>query len=158
MTKPEQDLFHPKMFNVKVFKDKQGLDENLDPIFKSQILQLHHLTVLGRWLVVFGLWLTIGVISLWSIRYHLILVREYFTWSAVIYGLKFNPIPAMGIFICMGMTGSVIFWQLRNWIFGLPLKERKNLEYQVSKIRQQGSSHPLWKLINKKAVPNKEEL
>jgi hypothetical protein len=45
------------------------------------------------------------------------------------------------------MTISVIVWQSRNMLLGLPPKQQKRLEQQVQQIRQQGTSHPLWKWI-----------
>jgi hypothetical protein len=53
----------------------------------------------------------------------------------------------VGLAFCIGMTVSVLIWQIRNILIGLPQPEKQRLEQQVFKIRQQGPSHPLWKLI-----------
>lgn len=119
----------------------------LDPIFKQQVQKLHNLTVYGRWLVVALLWLTIGSLSLWGLRSEIALLQQYFTWVAVRYGLFYNPLPTFGLGLCIGMTVSVLVWQSRNILLGLPQQEQQRLEQQVHKIRQQGPSHPLWKRV-----------
>lgn len=121
----------------------------LDPNFRQRVERLHQLTVYGRWLVVGGLWLTIGAASLWALRDRIALIFEYFTWAAVKYSLVFSPLPALGLAICIGMTVGVLLWQSRNILQGLPEQERKQLERQVCRICQQGRSHPLWKFICK---------
>lgn len=121
----------------------------VDPGFQRQVDRLYRLTVYARWLVLGVLWLTIGSFSLWGLRYPISLMIDHFTWAALRYGLAFHPIPATGLVVCVGMTVAVLVWQSRNILFGLPLQERQRLEQQVSRIRQQGNSHPLWKLVCK---------
>jgi hypothetical protein len=121
----------------------------LDPIFKNQIDNLYRLSVYGRWLVITLLWLTVGTYSLWDLRYPISLIQEYFTWAAVKYGLAFQPIPAFGLCLCIGMMTGTLVWQSRNMIWGIPKKERQRLIKQVCQIRQQGRSHPLWKWVVK---------
>jgi len=81
------------------------------------------------------------------LRYPISLATEDFTWASLRYGLVFNRLPAFGLFLCLGVTLSIWVWQLRNWLFGLPKSERRRLEQQVLRIRQQVNSHPLWKWI-----------
>jgi hypothetical protein len=119
----------------------------LDPIFRNQIDNLYRLNLYGRWLVIAALWLTIGVYSLWGLRYPLALIQEEFTWSAVKYGLIGAPIPAFGLCLCIGMMTGTLVWQSRNIIWGIPTKEQQRLTQQVGNIRKQGSSHPLWKWV-----------
>jgi hypothetical protein len=121
----------------------------LDPIFKNQIDNLYRLNVYTRWVVIGLLWLTVGAYSLWELRYPISLLQEDFTWAAVKYGLIFQPVPAFGLFLCIGMMMGTLVWQSRNLIWGLPKKERQQLMQQVCQIRKQGSSHPLWKLVIK---------
>ena len=120
---------------------------DLDPTFKMQVQRLHSLTVYARWLIVGILWISVGSWSLWGLRYPISLMQEYFTWAAVRYGLMFHLLPAVGLFLCIGMTTSVLVWQSRNILFGIPPDEQRRLEKQVYRIRQQGSSHPLWKWV-----------
>ncbi len=115
--------------------------------FQKEVERLHRITVYARWSIVGVLWLTIGVLSLWGLRYPISLMRDYFTWSALRYGLAFHRLPAIGLAICIGSTVGVLFWQSRNILMGLPNGERKSLEQQVCRIRQQGPSHPLWKFV-----------
>ena len=49
----------------------------------QEVLRLHQLTVIGRWCLVVGLWLTIGALSLWTMRPNIAIVFEYFTWASV---------------------------------------------------------------------------
>ena len=119
----------------------------LDPIFKNQIDRLYHVSVYGRWLTLGLLWLTVGAYSLYELRYPLSLVQEYFTWAALKYGLAFQPIPALGLCLCVGMTASTLIRQSCNSIWGISKPERQRLIQQVAKIRKQGSSHLLWKWV-----------
>ncbi|WP_310421708.1 hypothetical protein [Chamaesiphon sp. VAR_48_metabat_135_sub] len=121
----------------------------LDPIFKNQIDNLYRLNLYGRWAVIALTWFTIGLYSLWELRYPISLIQEDFTWAAVKYGLIFNLVPAIGLCLCVGMMTGTLVWQSRNIIWGLPKKEQQRLIQQVGNIRKQGSSHPLWKWVVK---------
>lgn len=124
-----------------------------DPTFQQQVQRLYYLTMYGRWGVVGLLWLTIGLLSLWGLRYPIALLRDYFTWVAVRYGLIYHPVPAFGLLLCIGLTLTSLLWQTRVLIWGLPKRDRSRLEQQVCQIRQQGSSHPLWQWITPKTEP-----
>lgn len=121
---------------------------NLDPTFEKQVQRLHRLTVYGRWLFVGCLWLTVAPLSLWALRSEIALWRQYFTWTALRYGLYHHPVATFGLAFCIAMTTAVLVWQSRNILFGLPQRDRQRLQQQVQHIRQQGESHPLWKWIN----------
>ncbi|WP_373540629.1 hypothetical protein [Chamaesiphon sp.] len=123
------------------------LATRLDPIFKNQIDRLYHLSNYGRWLTLGLLWLTVGAYSLYELRYPIGLLQEYFTWAALKYGLVFQPIPALGLCLCIGMTASALVRQSLNSIWGISKLERQRLSQQVAQIRKQGSSHPLWKWV-----------
>ncbi|NEP58950.1 MAG: hypothetical protein F6K31_18340 [Symploca sp. SIO2G7] len=123
------------------------LSDNLDPTLKKQVQRLHELTVYARWLLVGILWITLGPLSLWGWRYEISLLRSHFTWAALRYGIIYNRLPALGLGICIGMTVSVLVWQSRNILWGIPSTEQKRLEQQVRRICQQGASHPLWKWV-----------
>jgi hypothetical protein len=138
------------MSGVKSVEDLEcpsTLEIELDPIFKNQIDNLHRLTICGRWMVIALLWGTIGVYSLWELRYPIGLIIEDFTWAAVKYGLMFDPLPAFGLFTCVGMMAGTLTWQSRNLIWGLSSHEQQRLARQVCQIRQQGNSHPLWNWV-----------
>jgi len=127
--------------------DSDSSEVELDAKFQAAVHRLHRATVIGRWLVVIGLWSTIGVLSLWGLRYPISLMQDYFTWAALRHGLISNMPATIGLGLCIGMTLSVLIWQSRNILFGLPIEEQRKLERSVLKIRQQGKSHPLWKWI-----------
>jgi hypothetical protein len=120
-----------------------------DPELKRQVQRLHELTVCSRWLLIIVSWLTLGVFSLWTLREDIELLQEHFTWSAVRFGLAYHRLAAICLGLCVGLTTAVLLWQSRNIIWGLPEKERKQLEQKVLKIRAQGASHPLWKWISR---------
>ncbi|HEY9299607.1 MAG TPA: hypothetical protein VIQ31_25240 [Phormidium sp.] len=133
---------------MKQDEDKSEIiNAEVDPSFVTQVERLLELTVYGRWLFVGLLWLTIGSLSLWALRDEFALLQQHFTWVAVRYGLAYNRIPAMGLGLCLGMTVAVMIWQSRNILIGMPKEERRRLEQQVLRIRQQGKSHPLWNLV-----------
>lgn len=118
-----------------------------DQSFAQQVQKLHQLTVYGRWLFVTFLWLTILPFCLWDLRSEITLWQQHFTWVAVRYGLLYHPLSTLGLSFCIGMSVAVLVWQSRNILIGLPQQEKERLEKQVCRIRQQGPSHPLWKLI-----------
>lgn len=130
--------------------DHQSLEFQADPALQQAMDRLHQVTVVGRWLVVGVLWVSVGALSLWGLRYPISLIEEHFTWAAVRVGLAYNPVPAVGLGLCVGMTVSVLVWQSRNILVGLPSRERQRLAKQAVRIREQGSSHPLWKWVWKK--------
>lgn len=123
------------------------VSDGLDTTLLQQVERLHRLTVWARWLVVAALWLTIGALSLWGLRYPISLMREHFTWAALRYGLIFHHWSAIGLTVCIGMTVAVLVWQSRNILFGISSQDKQRLKQQVCRIRQQGPSHPLWKFV-----------
>jgi hypothetical protein len=119
----------------------------LEPRLAKEIERLYGITLVGRWLVVGALWLTVGLLSLWDLRYSIAVLRDYFTWAALRYGLLFQPFGAFGLVLCIGMTVSVLVWQSRNIIWGVPPIEQQRLQKMACQIRQQGDSHPLWRWV-----------
>ncbi len=119
-----------------------------DPVFMQEVERLHQLMVYTRWMVVLTLWLIVGGLSLWSLRSDIELWLEYFTWAAVRYSLFFNRPAAIGLGICIGATLSVLIWQSRNILIGLPAREQDQLKQRVLNIRRQGESHPLWRWLH----------
>lgn len=118
-----------------------------DSTFQQQVERLHQISVSGRWLVVAALWLTVAPLSLWNLRFEISLWLDYFTWTAVRYGLAYHRLAAIGLGLCLGMTLAVLLWQSRNLIWGRSQQEQRRLELQVLQIRRQGPSHPLWQWV-----------
>jgi hypothetical protein len=116
--------------------------------FEQKVNRLYQLSIYGRWLVAIFSWLTLGVYAIWSLRQEIALGLDYFTWAAVYYGLHFNFLPTLCLAFCIGTTMSVLLWQSRNLIWGLPEIEQRQLARQVEKIMARGAKHPLWKWIN----------
>lgn len=125
----------------------QIAQSELDSVFKAQVKRLYRLTVFGRWSLIALIWATLVPLSLWRWSYEISLMRSHFTWSALRYGFIFNPLPGMGLTICLAVTAAVIVWHIRNILLGIPHQEQKRLEQQVRRICQQGPTHPLWKLV-----------
>lgn len=123
--------------------------DRLDFDFQRKVDKYYQLTIYLRWIVVVSLWLTLGVYGIWGIRHEIGLWLDYFTWSAVRYGLAFNIVPTLCLAVCIGMTLSVLLLQSRHIIWGLSDKEKYYLEQKVEKILNTGSSHPFWKWIHK---------
>jgi hypothetical protein len=124
-------------------------DIEKDPAFQRQVQQLHRLTVYGRWLTVGLLWIGIAPCCLWNLRSEIALWLDYFTWTALRYGLAYHRLAAVGLALCIGATVAVLLWQSRNILIGIPPEETRYLERQVIRIRQQGKSHPLWRWVCK---------
>jgi len=119
----------------------------LDLSSQGDLARLHRLTVCSRWALALVLWLTIGTLSLWTLRRDFALLVEHFTWVAVRYGLIHNPLAGLGLGLCVGMTTATLVWQTRNILLGLPHREQQRLEQQLCHIRKRGPTHPLWKWI-----------
>ncbi len=118
-----------------------------DPVLQVQVKRLYRLIIYARWLIVGLLWISVGSLSIWSLRREIFLWIEHFTWTAVRYALIYNRLPTLGLGLCLGMTTAVLVWQSRNMIWGIPYEEQKRLEKQVRQINAQGPTHPLWKWI-----------
>jgi hypothetical protein len=110
-------------------------------------LRQHALTTWWRFTVI--VWLTIGPLTLWQLRSEISLLLDYFTWTSVYYGLKYNFLGAIGFFICVGLASTLLIREIRHLTLGLSPMERKRLENQLAQIRRQGPSHPLWSLVNR---------
>lgn len=119
-----------------------------DPTHERQIHQLKDALQRQWWLVAAGLWLVIGSLSLWALRHEFDRLKQYFTWTAVRYGLAYHRPAAIGLGLCVGVTLALLVAESRHILFGLTRGERHRLERQLQKIRQQGPSHPLWRHIS----------
>ncbi|MEM7592963.1 MAG: hypothetical protein AAF383_15845 [Cyanobacteria bacterium P01_A01_bin.83] len=122
---------------------------NLQSDFKRKVAKLHRITVYGRWLFVLVSWFTLGLYALWHLKDEIALWFDYFTWAAVYYTFHFNFVPTFCLAFCVGITLSVLIWQSRNIILGLPAQEQRNLVRRVKKIEAEGKKHPLWRWINR---------
>lgn len=85
------------------------------------------------WFFTLGLWLTIGVVSVWALRDTWRQLAEYFTWAAIRYGLAFNRSAAAGLGLCLGLTMALLVKEARFLLFGLTRKERQELQRALQK-------------------------
>lgn len=118
-----------------------------DPSHQAQLERLRQSVLKRWWLISLGLWLTVGPLSLWGLRHEFALLQQYFTWTAVRYGLAYNRLAALGIGITIGLSVALLVAESRHILFGLTTKERERLEKQLFKIHQQGRNHPLWSRV-----------
>ena len=79
------------------------------------------------WLFTLGLWLTVGLGSLWAMRRTWFQLAEYFTWATLRYGLAFNRLAATGLGLCLGLTVALLLKESRFILFGLTRKEHNEL-------------------------------
>ncbi len=131
--------------------DSQALDLELlkqEPNFQRQVNHLYQLTLYGRWIVVISLWLLVAPLSFWGLRQEIALWLDYFTWTSLRYSLIYNPLSAIGLALCIGLTIATLIQQINHAVFGLSRSDQHRFEKKVLKITQQGRTHPLWKWLS----------
>ncbi|MEY3297790.1 MAG: hypothetical protein RLZZ597_1050 [Cyanobacteriota bacterium] len=116
----------------------------LDPHHQRQIERLRIILNRRWWLTSLLLWLTVGSLSLWSLRGEWVYLRQYFTWTAVRYALAYNRLAAIGLGLCVGLMVALLISESRYILLGLTQAERRRLSQLHHSILQQGASHPLW--------------
>ncbi len=118
-----------------------------EPVLQVQVQRLYRLIIYSRWLIVGLLWISIGSLSIWSLRREISLWVEHFTWVSVSYALAYNKLPTLGLSLCLGSTTAILVWQSGHILWGISPEEQKRLEQQVRQINHQGPTHPLWKWV-----------
>ena len=93
----------------------------------AQMLAIRRTWMKRWWLVTLGLWASVGMVSLWSLRQTFHQITEYFTWAAIRYGLGFNRPAAIGLGLCVGLTVALLVKETRFILFGLTRKELNDL-------------------------------
>lgn len=120
----------------------------VDPQYQRQIERLRVILLRRWWRSNVILWLTVGSLSLWSLRGEWAMLRQYFTWTAVRYALAYNRLAALGLGLCMGLTVALLVAESRHILFGLAGSEQQRLDQLHHHILQQGPTHPLWKALH----------
>jgi hypothetical protein len=115
--------------------------------YSPEIGRLYLLTIYARWCFILFCWLTLGIGGIWGLRDEIKLWLEYFTWSALRYGLATHFLSTLCLVFCVALTMSVLVWQSRNILFGLPPEEIDRLEGQLQRIIKTGNKHPLWRWV-----------
>lgn len=144
----KSDRFESDSFESESFVNS-GADSNgrVSAERSLQIEALRQHQMRGWWQLALALWLTIGLLSLWSLRFEFQELNEYFTWAAVRAMLAFNRLPSLGLGICFGLTIALLYAESRHILFGLSKSEEQQLIQRLIKIHAQGTSHPHWKII-----------
>ncbi|MCL2931110.1 MAG: hypothetical protein MGG11_02060 [Trichodesmium sp. MAG_R03] len=121
-----------------------------EPILQAQVQRLYRLNIYCTWLIAVFLWISIGSLSIWSLRKEISLLVDHFTWVSVYYALAYNKLPAFGLGLCLGITTAILVLQSRHVLWGISPEEQKKLEQKVRQINHQGPTHFLWKWIIQK--------
>jgi hypothetical protein len=124
------------------------LEPTAEPTRHQAIELLRQQTLRHWWRITAGLWLSVGLLSLWQLRSDIRLWVQYFTWTAVRYALAYNRAASLGLGLCLGLTLALLISESRHLLWGLSRAERARLEKQLSQINRRGPSHPLWKLTH----------
>lgn len=123
----------------------------MDPQHQRQIERLRVILLRRWWRTTAILWLTVGSLSLWSLRGEWAMLRQYFTWTAVRYAVAYNRLAALSLGLCAGLTVALLVAESRHILFGLSRSEQQRLDRLHSDIHHQGPSHPLWSALNPRA-------
>lgn len=119
-----------------------------DPLLAQQVAKLQQLEVWRRWISMLLMWLTLGSWSLWELRESIVILREYFSWSGVVYGGYFHLGGGCGLLFCVLSTCSSLVWQIGHFFGQLSAKERHQLEVRVQQIQASKKENWLWRWIN----------
>ncbi|MEL6939180.1 MAG: hypothetical protein AAFO84_08305 [Cyanobacteria bacterium J06598_1] len=118
----------------------------------KDIEALRQATMHTWWKFCLCLWLTVGLFSLWLLRFELQELYQYFTWSAVRAMLIFNRVGGIGLVSCFALTLGLLLSESRQIIWGISNEERSRLINSLEKIQAQGPSHPQWKVIRQESA------
>lgn len=114
---------------------------------KQEIEALRQAMMRSWWWICAGLWLSVGLLSLWWMRSDLQELYQYFTWAAVRYMLFYNRLAGAGLGLCVGLTLALLVSESRQILWGISEGEYARLLINLEKIHKQGPSHPQWKVI-----------
>jgi hypothetical protein len=114
---------------------------------QRRLLRLHQWQRRSQWLLVGLIALLCIPPSLWSLRYELALLSEYFTWTGLRYGLAYHPWASLGLLVPLGLILGLLIRQVRDRLWGVPCRELRRLERLMAKIQAQGTRHPLWQQL-----------
>lgn len=118
-----------------------------NPQIERQLERLYRVSVWVRWAIAAALWLVVAPLCLWQLRHEIALWQDYFTWTAVRFGLAYNRWAAIGLALCIGCTVGNLLRQSQIILFGPTRLQVHQLEQQLMLIQQQGDRHPLWRWV-----------
>lgn len=123
------------------------------PDRQYQLIRLQQAMVMLRWLVAGVVWLIVLVWIALVLPHEVSLLRDHFTWVGLRYAIADHFWFALMLSLAVGLTTSVLVWQSRNILFGLPDREKYRLEQLLTKIEERGRRHPLWFWVHRESPP-----
>ncbi len=100
-----------------------------------------------------GVWILIGIPSLWALRQDVARLMQYFTWTGLRFTLLYKPgWPSFGILFCVILTLYVLLSQSRYELLGLLDSERQLVEATARHLRRLPARHPLFYYFLGKSV------
>ena len=137
----------PPLINPINPADPSDFPETIAPDLVLAIQRLHRLQVIARWSFNGAVLVVLVPPSLWSLRGEFQLWLQHFTWTALRYGLGFNPWATLGLVVPIALVTATLVWHTRNILQGLPDAEQYRLQQEALKIREQGRRHRLWRWV-----------
>lgn len=119
-----------------------------EPELSPLAIKVMQATIIGRWLFVGFLWITLGIYGFWSLRNEFPLWQDHLTWAIVRYGLAYHYWSSLGLVICLAYTCAVLVWHSQKLISGWSAREKHLLEKEAEKMTE-NSRHWLWLIVNR---------
>lgn len=114
-----------------------------------ELQRLRLLAIYWRWSGVAVCWLLLAPLGIWGLRDEIRLWQDYFTWTAVRYGLAYNWLSALCLMFCLGTTISTAVLQWDYWWGAISPREKTRLERRLKAIAELDPRHPLRRWISR---------
>ncbi len=121
---------------------RQAFD-SVEPRLRRAVVRLYWYRQRQRWRTILLLWLVLVPLCLWGLREMLGLLTDYFTWSAIRYGLAYHPLPAIGLLSTMILTTTRSLAMAWSRLIGPSQRQVRQMEAIAQQIQNQGKTHPL---------------
>jgi hypothetical protein len=108
-----------------------------------ELQRLRLLAIYKRWVAVAVCWSILAPLGVWELRAEIELWRDYFTWTAVRYGLAYHPLAALCLLFCFGITLSTLVLHCEYRWGAISPREKTRLEQHLGAIAQLSPRHPL---------------
>jgi hypothetical protein len=139
-------LLLAKIFGGMNMGDRQPkaltTDEPLSPLAQK----LARLNLLGRWLLVLVLWLTLGSYGIWVLSQEFFLWQDYLTWAVVRLSLGYNYGASIALTFCVAYTCAVLVWHSQKILRGWSGRECYRLNRWAEKLTK-NQNHWLWLIL-----------
>ncbi|BAW96349.1 hypothetical protein NIES970_12750 [[Synechococcus] sp. NIES-970] len=117
-------------------------DNSLSPLARK----LARLNVLGRWLFVVMLWLTLGNYGFWALREEFPLWQEYLTWAVIRLSLGYHYWASAALTLCVAYTCAILVWHSQKLLRGWSDRECYRLNRWAERL-DQNKRHWLWRVL-----------